>query len=215
MKFIITIMMLLLNSYFIYCNGVDISLVTPKETMRFQYSGEQGFDTSCGLSTAATLLSVYWSIPVTEAELIQEVFSIEEVTQAQDPTDTYTVNFNDISSVLSIYGVVSRPYRMNLPEIRDALSQGFAPLLVHYEAPTEHFALVLAVLGRRIITADPARGVQLLRTQQFEQRYSGAVLVTASREHQRNTQTINEAVNCAVSRNVLLEQVEIDMVFDW
>lgn len=41
-----------------------------KESLRFQYTIEQGFDTSCGMSVAAIALDRYWGGPTDELQLI-------------------------------------------------------------------------------------------------------------------------------------------------
>jgi len=54
--------------------AVAISLIimatTPKESLRFQYTMEQGCDTSCGISVVATALDRYSGMSTDGVELI-------------------------------------------------------------------------------------------------------------------------------------------------
>jgi predicted double-glycine peptidase len=49
---------------------IIFSFVLSKESLRFQYTMEQGYDSSCGMSVVATALDLYWGVPCAEIELI-------------------------------------------------------------------------------------------------------------------------------------------------
>jgi predicted double-glycine peptidase len=53
----------------------------------------------------------------------------------------------------------------------------YAPVLVHYDKPDAHFALVLAADSDSTVCTDPARGTECIAVTDFLKRWSGATLV--------------------------------------
>jgi predicted double-glycine peptidase len=49
------------------------TMLISEEELRFAHNYKQGYDTSCGIAVTASLLTKYWNIPVTEADLYQEL----------------------------------------------------------------------------------------------------------------------------------------------
>ena len=133
-----------------------ISLVIPKEDLRFKYVHEQGFDQSCGVSISSTLLDVYWNKKCSEVDLL-------EILDTND--NKYTVNLNDISGFISAYELFSKSYEMTLDQLLEA-SIKYSPIIVHYDYPDKHFALFLGYKNKQIVTADPARGLEVLSVEQ-------------------------------------------------
>lgn len=82
-----------------------------------------------------------------------------------------------------------------------------APLLVHYDRPQTHFALLLHAGPRGVVTADPARGLELLSRAQFEARWSGvAAEVTDPGRPGLGRGAVEAAVAAALSRASLAER---------
>jgi ABC-type bacteriocin/lantibiotic exporter with double-glycine peptidase domain len=82
----------------------------------------------------------------------------------------------------------------------------YAPLLVHHDSPEKHFALVLAADPEWVVTVDPARGAEIVSRAVFEDRWSGVVLVTASRDRSVNSGRLEAAVETTVMKKALLEK---------
>lgn len=82
-----------------------ISIIS-KESLRFQYTHEQGYDTSCGMSVVATALDRYWGVPTGEVELIEATIG----TKLEE--GDYTVNLSDMASAFHSQGVAARAYRL-------------------------------------------------------------------------------------------------------
>ena len=189
--------------------SVLFSLTTSKEALRFQYSHEQGFDTSCGLSVAASLLDRYWDIPTSELELL----ALGVVERAEG--DDYTVNLADMAKAFAAYELASRAYQADWDSLVQMVERGFAPLVVHYDRPVRHFALLLGFVGQSVILADPASGLEVLSREQFLARYSGAAMAVASRQQSVNTGMVAAAIDWAVQRQLQLESAALEVGLRW
>jgi ABC-type bacteriocin/lantibiotic exporter with double-glycine peptidase domain len=152
-----------------------------EEELRFAYNGKQGADTSCGIAATASLLR-YWNTPVAEADLYQEMI----FNNAREGDANYSVSFKTIMDCLSRYGLAARGYKMNWGGLRDALEKGYAPILIHYDKPNPHFALLLHIEGGYAFAADPAKGFEFVDQREFERNYSGNALLAASVRAEKN-----------------------------
>jgi ABC-type bacteriocin/lantibiotic exporter with double-glycine peptidase domain len=173
-----------MNHYFLL---ILMTTVISQEDLRFTYVHKQGFDTSCGIATIATLLSEYWNIPVKEEGLFEDMAGSE--------TAVYTINFFAMSEYLDKHDILTRAFRMNWDELIDTLGQGFAPIIIHYDRPEQHFALLLHIEGENAIVADPAKGLEFINKEQFTKKFSGNVLLAASRTQQKNDGYLQQAIN--------------------
>jgi ABC-type bacteriocin/lantibiotic exporter with double-glycine peptidase domain len=140
--------------------------LTDNETLRFQWSSEQGFDTSCGYSAAVALMDTWWNIPVTELELL--------ATTAGSGTadENYMVSFRSLSDLLASYGFAVKAYKMDWNQLKAAVDK-YAPVLVHLDGYSGHFALVLGFDGYTAIVADPAEGTRFATKNELEGKWSG------------------------------------------
>jgi predicted double-glycine peptidase len=174
--------------------------VRPKEALRFEHVFEQGFDSSCGYSAAASLLALYWDKRVDEAALIER-FASEALAEGR-----FLANMEGLSRIFSDYGLSVKGVMMSWEQLAIALN-GFAPILVHYDRPDRHFALALRARYGWIITLDPAMGCELQSRDQFMERWSGAALVVASSVERRNEARIAEAIRVESDRQYLLDRL--------
>lgn len=153
-----------------------LTAISPKDAMRYRYVHRQQYDTSCGLSSASSILDLYWGVPMTEEQIVSRLLDVSQ----ENP-----ININDIMQLLSEHGVAGRAFRMDYDELINA-AQHFVPIVVHYSYPKGHFAVLLFASPQGVIVADPARGTQHLSPTEFERRWSGVALVTASRTRDLN-----------------------------
>jgi len=179
------------------------NVVIPQEDIRFTHTFKQGFDTSCGISTTATLLNKYWNIPIPQSETYQEMI----LSKIDDDAGTYTISLATISDYLRGHNIQSRAYRMDWDELRDTLEKDFRPIIVHYQSPTIHFALLLHIEGDYAFVADPSRGFELIDRWTFTKHFSGNVMLTASRVHQRNNEYIAQIISEKQNRLNRLQRV--------
>lgn len=170
--------------------------VVPKEEIRFRYANEQEWDKSCGYAALASLLGRYRGLEVDEARLLALSSSEGEA--------VVSVSLGRLVRLTQAMGLRARAGRADYQGLVERLSLS-APLLVHYDRPQGHFALVLAAGPDGVVTVDPARGLELLTKAQFEGRWSGAVLDVADPREGPNAE-VDEAVQAARSKARLVDR---------
>lgn len=178
-------------------------LLNSAEDLRFRYSFKQGQDTSCGVAVTASLLNMYWNIPVVEEELYQNMVYNNVENNGPD----YLVSFLTISECLKKYGVASRAYQMTWEALADSLDKNFAPIVINYDKPLAHFVLLLHFQNNFAYVADPASGFALISKEEFEKKYSGFALVTASNNQQKNTEFIKQSITVECKRFANLRSI--------
>ena len=103
-------------------------------------------------------------------------------------------------------GVAARAFRLDWDGLVGMAAKGYAPIVVHYDEPEKHFALLLGFDDGRAVTVDPARGLESLSREAFEARYSGTAMALASRALVPNAALVAEAVETAAGRQRRLEE---------
>jgi uncharacterized protein len=179
-----------------------LSDVQDSEALRFVYTTEQGFDTSCGLTTLACLMNNYWGIETTEIGLAQQYFS-ERILKGE-----YTISFADMARILKAQGFNNAAYKMNYMQLATAVSK-YAPVIVHYNRPEGHFALVLAILDGIVVTSDPAEGTIAQERGRFEQLWSGYVLLAAMPSAKVKKDIIQSAIQLVIGRRKMLDRAAL------
>lgn len=174
------------------------SEVDSKESLRFAYVREQGYDGSCGYSSLASLLAIYWNCPVAEEDLVGQYAG------DASPSGGFGVSLASLSRILSDFGFSAKGFRMNWEQLGAALAR-YAPVIVHYSRPDRHFALALEADAEWIILLDPALGCELLSRRQFLERWSGVVLLAHSATARRDEAALAEALRAGRNRRDLLE----------
>ena len=173
-----------------------------RESLRFAYSAEQGYDRSCGLAALTCLMDRYWGIASDEISLAREFFS-EKLASGD-----FTVSFADMAAVLGAKKFAYKAYRMTYKQLEKAVEK-YAPVVVHYDKPEGHFALVLAMHGAEVLVADPAEGAIVNSQADFESRWSGKVLVASMPGGKVNTKLLAEAESSAWGRVELLDKAAL------
>jgi ABC-type bacteriocin/lantibiotic exporters, contain an N-terminal double-glycine peptidase domain len=171
-----------------------------REALRFAFVREQGYDKSCGYSAAASLLSLYWRLPVDEEALLAR-YANEKVESGK-----LEVSLDELFRIFRDYGFAVKGVRMNWDQLADALER-FAPIVIHYARPDRHFALALHARDGWVITLDPALGCEILSREQFLYRWSGAALIAFSNERPRDDALVEKARASAWDRRDLLERL--------
>lgn len=182
---------------------VGMDQPVPKENLRFAYVMEQGMDASCGMATVATALSLYWQLPTAEVDLLAELVAKEGLSGAGVDG---TVSLASMAAAFKNRGISARAFRLDWDRLEDILARGYVPVVVHYDRPDPHFALLLGITGEVAILADPARGLETLGRAGFEKRYSGVAMALDSRSRQRDPLLLEEAIQVATGRRAMLEQ---------
>ncbi|MBP7264598.1 MAG: hypothetical protein KBB32_10500 [Spirochaetia bacterium] len=131
---------------------------------------------------------------------------IELVLKEKLERGDYTVSLADMAQALTGYGLACRAYKMDVSALEKALEKGFAPIIVHYDRPETHFALVLGMKDGSVITVDPARGMEALEEDEFLRRYSGIAMLVAGQGKVVNLDRLEQAMGFALGKRDLLEK---------
>lgn len=174
--------------------------VLPKESMRFAFVSEQGYDTSCGYSAAVSLLSLYWRLPVREDDLVAR-YASDKIAAGR-----LEVSFEELARIFDDYGFSVKGVRMNWEQLVSALER-YAPIVIHYTKPDRHFVLALHAKGGWIITLDPALGCEILSREQFMERWSKAALLARSDKASRDDALVARVKATEWDRHELLERL--------
>ncbi len=175
-----------------------LSGMSDKESLRFSHCPEQGFDSSCGLSVLACLMERYWACEETELTLASAYLS-EKMASGD-----LSISFADMARMLDAKGFLWKAYKMEYGQLLKAI-RSISPLILHYEKPDGHFALLLSANENWLIIADPAEGGICIGRQILENRWSGAVLAAVKPEAKLNKSFLYEAIQVSASRNSMME----------
>ena len=96
---------------------------------------------------------------------------------------------------------------MDWHTLADTLQKGYAPIMIHYEKPRTHFALLLGIEKNHALVADPAFGIQWVNSAAFIRNYSGNALLAASSSLIKNTEYIQEVTDHEAGRLDALEKL--------
>jgi predicted double-glycine peptidase len=173
-----------------------------RESLRFSYCTEQGFDDSCGLSALACLMDKYWNWPSNELSLATDYLA------ANPDTEALQVSLATMAEILEKNSFIYKAYQMNYEELCRA-AENYAPLLVHYSKPIGHFALVLSTNDTWLLAADPAEGCICIEQKSFQDRWSGVVLAVLGTKTEKNIALLCDAINEAEPRRALLAKASV------
>lgn len=120
--------------------------------------------------------------------------------RTDENADTYTISFFDIMQYVQGFQLGSKAYRMDWQALQDTLQKGFAPILINYDKPKPHFALLLHFESGFAFVADPAKGFEIVDKPTFEKNYSGNALLTASKTAVKNTDRIQRVTTDETAR---------------
>ena len=172
--------------------------VRSRENLRFEYVDEQGWDASCGYAALASLLNRYRGFPLSEGDLLAR--------GAAEGSAVVKVSLAQLVQLAQESGLTTRAWRTDFEGLPELLLVS-SPVLVHYDRPEGHFALVLAAGPDGVVTADPARGMELLTRNQFLTLWSGVVLEVLDPKNSHSGQeTVAEAVRKTTARAALIER---------
>jgi predicted double-glycine peptidase len=185
------------------------SALVSEEELRFTSVFKQNYDTSCGISATASLLNTYWGVPISEGDIYQDM----AIGRPGEDDVGYIISMFTIMEYLKKHDIASQAYRMDWATLLDTLKKGYAPILVHYEKPLPHFALLLGIENNYALVADPAYGIHLVSFPLFVHNYSGNALLTGSRSVTKNTGYIQEVASYETRRLSALFNLAINRRF--
>jgi len=113
-----------------------------------------------------------------------------------------------MAAILKAKGFSCKAYQMNFGQLEKAVAR-YAPIIVHYDRPEGHFALVLAIQDGSVLTADPAEGTISKEKATFESLWSGNVMLAALPGRAVNLELIEEAKRSVWGRGEFLERAAL------
>lgn len=180
-------------------DGALVDRVRSREELRFAHVDEQGWDASCGYAALGSLLSRYRGVPVDEEALLG-------LSATGGGKAVVKVSLAELIRLVRSLGLEARPWKMPFEALAGVVAAS-APVLVHYDRPRGHFALVLAAGPLGVVTADPARGLELLTRDQFLARWSGVVLGVVDPAHpDAGAEAVKKAVESAEGRSSVVRR---------
>jgi ABC-type bacteriocin/lantibiotic exporter with double-glycine peptidase domain len=144
-------------------------------------------------------MDTWWNIPVTELELLAATAG------SGTADENYMVSFRSLSDLLASYGFAVKAYKMDWNQLKAAVDK-YAPVLVHLDGYSGHFALVLGFDGYTAIVADPAEGTRFATKNELEGKWSGNVLLAVHPDKKKNSEELSRAIANTAGRLELLER---------
>lgn len=129
----------------------------------------QQFDFSCGSAAIATLLSHQYGLPVTEHEVLTEMYAHGD----QEKIQKEGFSMLDMKRFLETRGFAADGFQQTL----DKLAEARLPAIVLInEEGYHHFVVVKGVQPGLVLVGDPARGARVLSREHFERVWVGGLL---------------------------------------
>jgi predicted double-glycine peptidase len=151
--------------------GVDAAIyVHTWKDIPFRSVVRQRFDFSCGSAALATLLHYHYGVKVDEPAVFQGMWKVG------DQAKIRKVGFSllDMKRVLKAHGMQADGYRLTLDQIEERKVPGIGLITV---GSYKHFVVIKGVRDGRVLVGDPAQGLKIYSRKDFEQVWSGIVLL--------------------------------------
>jgi len=155
------------------------ALASPTSLRDLRYERMIGQTTwyTCGPAAVATLLSLYFGLPVSEADALEVALAaMGEIAAVEESGVTALA----LKAVLEGHGIQTRGYRVTLEALADYFQRGGLPVILHVTRPQLHYVLAEGLVAGQLVLADPSFGRRLMPLVAVEQEkgFSGIILVT-------------------------------------
>ena len=168
----------------------SMKLTSLKEA-RWKRVIRQQYDFSCGSAAVATLLSHHYNMPVSEAEVFEEMFLTGD--QAKIQTDGFSML--DMKRFLDKRGLKSDGFRMSLDKLARI---GVPGIVLINTRGYRHFVVVKGIEPDRVVVADPALGTTVWTRDSFEEVWGGGIVLAARNEIETARAHFNKAADWRV-----------------
>jgi predicted double-glycine peptidase len=158
------------GAYFPSLGGVTARLpITSMQAARTAGTVLQQYDFSCGSAALATLLSHHYGHPVSEQEVLQQMYAVGDQQKIQ--TDGFSML--DMKRYLKGIGFEADGFEQPLDKLVQA---GLPAIVLVNEGSYHHFVVVKGMRGDTLLIGDPARGIRAVSRKQFESSWVGGML---------------------------------------
>ena len=137
---------------------------------RFQTVIRQQYDYSCGSAALASLLTFHYERPTTEQEVFASMY------EAGDKERIQTLGFSmlDMKAYVARLGMTGDGFQMTLKKLAEI---GVPVISLVNIGGYRHFVIVKGVRDGEVVVGDPALGVRIFSTEQFQMMWSGVVFL--------------------------------------
>lgn len=137
---------------------------------------------TCGPAALATLLTYYYDMPTTEAEMLEAALRSDSEVEALDREEG--LSMLALRHALQEKGIASQGYRVTLEALTDYYARGGLPVILHVTQPQLHYVVAVGTVENDIVLADPSLGLYALPVDALtgEKGFSGNILVPLPHE---------------------------------
>lgn len=154
-----------------------LASATSLRELRYQRMIGQTTWFTCGPAAVATLLSYYFGLQVSEAEILEVSLEVMGADAAKVETGITALA---LKTALERYGIPTRGYRVTTSALAQYFQRGGLPLILHVTRPQLHYLVAEGFISGHFVIADPSYGRRLLPSAALEgeKGFSGVVLAT-------------------------------------
>lgn len=132
---------------------------------------------TCGPAAVATLLTYYYDLPTTEAEMLEA--ALRSGLETGSLYREQGLSMLSLKHALQEKGIASQGYRVTLDSLAEYYERGGLPVILHVTEPQLHYVVAVGMIGNEIVLADPSLGMYALPVDGLvsEKGFSGTILV--------------------------------------
>lgn len=141
-------------------------------SIRFEATTPQFLDFTCGAASLGTLLTFYWSVPMSEESalgILQHRYSKEEMAKVTQDG----LSFDDLIYIANQMGFSAEGAKVDISELKNLSG----PVIVHLDKGAfQHFVVLRGVGDGVFYLSDPAAGAVTMQADEFRSFYTGHAL---------------------------------------
>jgi len=139
--------------------------------MRFRTTIPQQFDYSCGAAAVATLLTFHYGRPVSEREVITEMYARGD--QAKILKEGFSLL--DMKLYLEGHGYSADGFEIDAGQFDQLLAENVPFLALIKDGGYNHFVVIKGATGSHVLMGDSAKGGRVMPRRDFEQIWDGRI----------------------------------------
>ena len=157
--------------------------------LRFTKVVRQKYDVSCGAAALATLLTHFYDMPMTEKQIIEDIFKYsDDDTEAK--IKKYGFSMLELKRAGERLGFKTGGFR--IADVKKLLKMKIPALALVNIRGYNHFVVIKGVVGGQVFIADPAFGNRTRPLDGFADEWNNVVLVFLSPTRKGNDQFVRD-----------------------
>jgi len=171
-------------------NMVITKEVKSVQDLRYEKVVRQTTDYSCGAASLATILTHYFGRETTEQEILSSVLDGTDE-EAVKRIKEKGISLLDLKKFAVSLGFEGKGYRLKVSDLRDL----DRPAIVLINAKGyNHFVVLKGIIDDKVHLADPVKGNQVMRLDEFADIWNGVLLAFKS----NNGEKVETNALCAI-----------------